>query len=117
MTNPTPRAALSRTGSGVTRPPLPRPVHPESTAEPPAPGGTAPSPPAPDKHQPDKHQPDARKTKKGHKGHHRAPDAETVEVRVLLRKPARRALKDAARERDTSPEELAALVLEAWLER
>jgi ribosomal protein S25 len=46
----------------------------------------------------------------------RGKKPETVEVTVTLTKLTRRALKDAAEERGMAPEELASLIVSAWLD-
>jgi hypothetical protein len=100
--NPAPRAALSAEG-GVARPALHRRHGP--TPDPVEPTPDAPVAP---KVKGKKRHKDARPAGKG---------LETIDVVVPLTKPVRRALKAAAALRETTPEELAALVLSTWLER
>jgi hypothetical protein len=113
-TNPAPRPALARTETGLTRPQLkrpdlapPAPVEPalvvvdEPVTVPARTGGKT------------------KKTKHSHKdsAKNTPKDIETVEVTVTLTKLSRRALKEAAHEREMTPEDLASLVLSAWLDR
>lgn len=122
--NPTPRAALTSAEGAVARPalrrragatpvpPVPPPPSPTDVIFGPAGGRAVPVPvpvPVETGHKV--------KSKKGRKHEHAKAPVETVEVVVPLTKPVRRALKAAAAERETTPEELAALVLSAWLER
>ena len=106
--NPAPRAALARKDGTVARVPLTQaPVRDDEVAQhvPALVPVVEASDPASAK----------AKGKKHHKGDH--GKQETVEVVVTLSKPVRRALKAAASDRDTTPEELASLVLTAWLDR
>jgi hypothetical protein len=112
--NPAPRAALSAEG-GVARPvlhrrrgPAPPPAPPAVAAEPAHPA--APAKGAGPKAKGKKRRKDTRPERSG-------PQVETVDIVVPLTKPVRRALKSAAAQRETTPEELAALVLSAWLDR
>src|SRR3954453_24160939 len=107
-TNPAPRPALTRTDTGLARPALRRPL------------GAAPAAPEPlvadldvaqiTEPSPDRTSGKSKKGKHGQKdgrdykdnnGHGKKP--ETVEVTVTLTKQTRRALKDAAHERDMTP--------------
>jgi hypothetical protein len=106
--NPAPRPALARTETGPTRPKLRRP----EAALAPGPAPTEVESPATKGHDKTTEKPaKAKKAKHGHK------DGSQVEVTVTLSKQARRLLKDAANERDMTPEDLASLVLSAWLDR
>lgn len=119
--NPAPRPALTRTDAGLTRPALRRP------------DGATPLPPEPElahiqaDEGPKSAEKAAGKPKKAKHGQKDGRDykdtrgsgkkPETVDVTVTLTKQSRRALKDAAQEREMTPEDLASLVLSAWLDR
>ena len=120
--NPAPRPALTRTDTGLARPALRRPDGATPLPGEPEPAHiqadeseTKTAEKAPGKPKKAKHGQKDGRDYKDTRGSGKKP--ETVEVTVTLTKQSRRALKDAAQEREMTPEDLASLVLSAWLDR